>query len=346
MKDVGSSSAGVVMTEQRIRWGVLSTANIGRIAVNPAIRASSNGTLLAVASRDAQRARAFAEQGGIPRHYGSYEELLADPDVEAVYIPLPNNMHRVWSIRCAEHGKHVLCEKPLALNAAECREMRVAASLNSTLLMEAFMYRFHPRTERLVAMSHAGALGTVRAIRSAFTFRLSRPDNIRLLPELGGGALMDVGCYCVNVSRSVAAAEPEVVQAWAIWGPTGVDLELTGALRFASGLVAHFDCAMSMDRREVVEVAGTDGSLTMEAAFLPGLDRVELTERRAGAVAQHDVSGTNEYVHMVEHFSDCVQRRKPVRCDATDAECNMAVIDALYTSARTGGHPVSVARRT
>ncbi|MEP7345762.1 MAG: Gfo/Idh/MocA family oxidoreductase [Gemmatimonadaceae bacterium] len=332
------------MTEQKIRWGVLSTANIGRVAVNPAIQASNNGTLFAVASRNAQHAREFAERSGIPRHYGSYDALLDDPDVDAIYIPLPNSLHRDWSMRAAERGKHVLCEKPLALNAAECREMQVAASTNGTLLMEAFMYRFHPRTEQLVAMSRAGALGSIRAIRSAFTFRLSRPDNIRLLPELGGGALMDVGCYCVNVSRTIAGAEPEMVQAWATWGTTGVDLELTGTLRFASGLLAHFDCAMSMDRREVVEVAGTDASLTMETAFTPGVDRVELIERRAGATTRHDVPGTNEYVSMVEHFADSVLHRRPVRYDAREAEANMAVIEALYRSARSDGHPAAVER--
>ncbi|MBV6522162.1 MAG: Inositol 2-dehydrogenase/D-chiro-inositol 3-dehydrogenase [Gemmatimonadaceae bacterium] len=242
------------MTERQIRWGVLSTANIGRHRVNPAIQSSRNGTLCAVASRDAGRARDFARDMRIPRHYGSYDALLADTDIDAVYIPLPNSMHRDWSRRAAEHGKHVLCEKPLALNAAECREMRVAASSNGTLLMEAFMYRFHPRSERLVHIARSGALGELRAIRSAFTFQLTRPGNIRLVPELGGGALMDVGCYCVNASRTIAGCEPLSVQAVATWGPTGVDMELTGMLVFPGGLVSHFDCSLTGDRREVVEV--------------------------------------------------------------------------------------------
>lgn len=208
------------------------------------------------------------------------------------------------------------------------------------------MYRFHPRTEQLVAMARAGTLGSLRAIRSAFTFRLSRPNNIRLLPELGGGALMDVGCYCVNVSRTVAGAEPVEVQAWATWGTTGVDLELTGALRFQSGLVAHFDCALSMDRREVVEVAGTDASVTMDAAFLPGTERVELTEHRGGTITAVEVPGANEYVLMVEHFADCVQHRRPLRYNAAEGEANMAVIDALYRSARAGGRPTAVEARS
>lgn len=334
------------MTRQQTRWGVLSTAHIGRVQVNPAIQASANGMLLAVASRDAARAREFAERDGIPRHYGSYEALVADPEVDAIYIPLPNSMHKEWSMRAAEHGKHVLCEKPLALDAAECREMWAAAKANGTLLMEAFMYRFHPRMERLVAIAQGGAIGAPRAIRSTFTFRLTRPDNIRLLPELGGGALMDVGCYCVNASRTVAGSEPDLVQAWATWGPTGVDLELAGMLRFANGLVSHFDCALSMDRREVIEVAGVDGSLTMESAFVPGTGQTSLAERHSGTVTHHEVAGANQYVQMVEHFSDCVQGRASLRYDALEAAANMAVIDALYRSARAGGAPVPVARPT
>jgi predicted dehydrogenase len=333
------------MTDQTIRWGVLGTANIGRAAVNPAIQASRNGTLLAIASRDHERAREFAARWGIPRAHGSYEALLTDPDVDAVYIPLPNNLHREWTIRATEHGKHVLCEKPLALTAGECREMHAAAGANGTLLMEAFMYRFHPRTELLLAMVASGALGAVRAIRSAFTFRLTRPDNIRLRPDLGGGALMDVGCYCVNVSRTVAGGEPTEVQAWATWGPSGVDVELTGVLRFESGLIAHFDCALTMDRRELVEVAGVDAILTMEAAFLPGTGAVSLIERCAGAAVRHEVQGTDEYRLMVEHFADAALHGYHPRYAADDATANMAAIEGLYQSARAGGQPVALEPR-
>lgn len=214
--------------------------------------------------------------------------------------------------------------------------MEAAAKSSGRLLMEAFMYRFHPRTEALVRLAADGTLGTLRAVRSAFTFRLSRPDNIRFDPALGGGALMDVGCYCVNVSRTLAAAEPVEVQAWANWGETGVDLELTGALCFASGLHAHFDCSLSSDRREVAEVAGAEASATMEDAFLPGVGAVELTERRAGATTSRGFDGANEYVLMVEHFADAVLGRTVLRYSASEAAANMAVIDALYRSARSG----------
>lgn len=327
------------MTEPRVRWGVLSTAHIGRKSVNPAIQQSSNGTLAAIASRDASRARDAAAAQGIPRHYGSYDALLADPEIDAVYVPLPNSEHRPWSIRAAEHGKHVLCEKPLALSAAECLEMASAADQHGTLLMEAFMYRFHPRTERLVSMSQSGAFGALRFIRGTFTFRLVHADNIRWFPELGGGALYDVGCYCVNVSRTIAGAEPAEVQAWANIGATGVDHDLSGALRFDAGLVSHFDCSLSMDRREFVEVGGTEASASIEAAFVPGTGRCAITERRVGETRMHELDGANEYVRMVEHFNDCVQRRATLRYTAREAAANMAVIDALYRSARAGGRP-------
>lgn len=331
------------MDKRRLRWGVLSTANIGRVAVNPAIQASGNGALVAVASRDEGRALGFATAHGIPRHYGSYDALLADPDVDAVYVPLPNSLHAPWTIRAAERGKHVLCEKPLALTAAECREMQRAADANGVILMEAFMYRFHPRTALAVSLARSGTLGAVRAIRSAFTFRLTKPDNIRLDAALGGGALMDVGCYCVNVSRTVAGAEPVEVQAWATWHASGVDTELSGALRFASGLVAHFDCALTLERREVYEVAGTDASLTVDSGFLPGLGDVAIVERRGRAEPiEHMSAGVDQYRLMIEHFADCALHGAALRYTTTDAAQNMAVIEALYRSARSDGQTVRV----
>ncbi len=331
------------MMDGKLQWGVLSTANIGRAAVNPAIQASRNGTLAAVASRDAARARDFAERHGVPRHYGSYDALLDDTDIDAVYIPLPNSMHKEWTIRAAERGKHVLCEKPLALDEAECREMDAAARANGIVLMEAFMYRFHPRTEKVLDLVRSGAIGEVRAIRSAFTFRLTRSDNIRLMPELGGGALMDVGCYCVNVSRTIMGREPVEVQAFSKWGETGVDVQMAGTLRFDDDVLAQFDCALTMERREFYEIAGEDGCLTVPAAFLPGTADAPIHESRGRAgEAVHTVPGTDEYRQMVEHFADCVLRGEPPRYSALEAGRNMRVIAALYASARTGGSVVRV----
>jgi predicted dehydrogenase len=333
------------MAKDKVRWGVLSTANIGRVAVNPAIQASSNGELAAVASREAGRAREFASKGGIPRHYGGYETLLEDPEIDAVYIPLPNSLHRAWTIRAAERGKHVLCEKPLALTPAEGREMRAAAEANGVKLMEAFMYRFHPRTEKVIELVQGGAVGALRMIRSAFTFRLTRPDNIRLQPELGGGALMDVGCYCVNLSRTLAGSEPIAVQAWASWAASGVDNQMAGSLLFEGGVLAQFDCALTMERRELYEVAGTVASLTVPAAFLPGTSDVAVTVHRGREPeVRHEIPGVDEYRLMVEHFADCVLHDRPLRYPASEAVANLQVIDALYRSARADGQPVAVDR--
>ena len=331
------------MNQDPIRWGVISTANIGRAAVNPAIQASHNGELVAVASRDGTRAAAFASDHGIPRSYDSYEALLDADDIDAVYIPLPNSMHREWTIRAAEAGKHILCEKPLAMSPAECEEMAAAANDAGVKLMEAFMYRFHPRTERVVEMLRAGAIGDIGTIRSAFTFRLRNPDNIRLDPELGGGALMDVGCYCVNVSRTLVGEEPQTVQATARWTDRGVDEALTGILRFPRGIVAHFDCALTLERFEAFEVGGTDGWLRVESAFLPGTGDVPIEESRGGdGVEEHQIDGDDEYRLMVEHFADCILHDRQPRYGALEAAANMRTIRALYASARSGGVPMDV----
>lgn len=333
-------SAGPVM-----RWGILSTSNIGRAAVIPAIQAASDSAVTAVASRDAQRAASFAAECDIPGQHGSYAELLSDPDIDAVYVPLPNSEHLEWVTRALEAGKHVLCEKPLALSEVECRSMAATAAECGTRLMEAFMYRFHPRTQRVVERVRAGDVGDVRFIRSTFTFRLTRPDNIRWDPDLGGGALMDVGCYCVNVSRTLAGAEPIEVQATANWTERGVDRELVGTLRFPDDVVAHFDCALTVERNEVYEVAGTEGMLSVPAAFLPGEDAVAIHHHRGReGVATEVVPGVDEYRAMVEHFVQCVWHDRPFLYSAEEAALNMRTIEALYRSARAGGRPEPVSQ--
>ena len=331
------------MEGQRVRWGVLSTANIGRRAVIPAIQHSRNGQVIAVASRNEEKARVFAADLGIPRVYGSYEALLASEEIDAVYIPLPNSLHREWTIKAAEAGKHILCEKPLALNAAECAEMEEAARRYGVLLMEAFMYRFHPQTEKVLEMIRMGAIGEPRLIHAAFTFCLSSPDNIRLQPELGGGSLMDVGCYCVNVSRTLAGAEPVEAQAYANWGETGVDEQMAGTLRFANGLLAQFDCALTLERRQFYQVAGPEGHIKVPLAFLPGIDDATIYEHHGQkGVRALLVPGVDEYQVMVEHFADCVLKQTPVRYAPAEAAANMRVIEALYRSARSGGRPVEI----
>jgi len=331
------------MSDKKLRWGVLSTSNIGRVAVNPAIQASHNGELVAVASRTEERAREFAEKSGIPTAYGSYEALLEDEGVDAIYNPLPNSLHLDWSIRAAEKGKHILCEKPLALDAAQCLEMEAAASANGVKLMEAFMYRFHPRTSRVVELVRGGAIGDLSQIRSSFTFPLKRETDIRWDAELGGGALMDVGCYCINVGRTLTGAEPVEVRAMANWHASGVDEQLAGSLRFENGVLAHFDCALNMERTEVYQALGTDGHLRLLKAFLPGTDDAVIEQFDAeNNLTTLTVEGADEYQLMVEHFADCALNDLPLRYSAEEAALNMKVIEALYESARNDGAEVQV----
>lgn len=205
------------------------------------------------------------------------------------------------------------------------------------------MYRFHPRTQKVLELVRGGAIGELRMIHSAFTFRLTRPDNIRWSAELGGGSLMDVGCYCVNISRSAAGKEPEVVQAVARWNTSGVDEQMAGTLQFADGLLAQFDSALTMERRETYELAGTDGFLVVDAAFLPGEGPVAIEEIHGRRQQEdHMVEGADEYQLMVEHFADCVLQGQTPRYTASEAAANMRVIRALYRSAENGGRPEAI----
>lgn len=328
---------------EKVRWGVLSTANIGRAAVIPAIQASRNGEVVAIASRDSERAFGVATRFAIPSSYGSYESLLADPNTEIVYVPLPNSMHAPWVLRAIAAGKHVLCEKPLGLTAAECDAMADAADAAGVKLMEAFMYRFHPQIDSLISLIDSDAIGDVRHMNAAFTFRLQVPDNIRLQADLGGGALMDVGCYPVNIFRSVIGAEPVEVTAFAHWHPNGVDDELTGTMLFANGATGQFHCALNMARRETFLAAGVKGVIELPRAFLPGTDPTTITLRLGYKdVDQRTIASVNAYQLMVEHFSDCVYTDTAPLFSAREAAANMRVIEALYRSAAAGGVPISI----
>ena len=330
------------MVDHKIRWGVLSTANIGRGRVIPAIQHSNNGEIVAVASRDVRKARDFASANHIPTSYGSYESLISASNVDALYIPLPNSLHKEWAIKATEAGKHVLCEKPLAMNAAECIDMENAARRNHVKLMEAFMYRFHPQTEKILEMVRAGKIGDLRFIHSAFTFRLTRPNNIRLQPELGGGSLMDVGCYCVNLSRTIAAQEPVEAQAYAVWSSTGVDEQMACSLRFANGILAQFDCGLTLDRRETYQLVGTEGTLDVPVGFLPGIEDTTIRQQQGRNIVLHKIQGVDEYQLMVEHFADCILKDQMPRYPPSEAAANMRVIQALYQSAHDNAKPTPV----
>ncbi len=327
--------------DNRLRWGILGTAHIGE-AVIPAIQSSSNGTVAAVASRDLRAALAFAKRHNIPRAFGSYEELLESTDVDAVYIPLPNDLHKEWTIRAAEHGKHVLCEKPFALNAAEAEEMIAAARAHRVVLAEAFMYRFHPQFGKLQELIAAGEIGDVRLIRSAFCYTMRGETNIRRFPENGGGALMDVGCYCINMSRLVAHAEPVEVQANAVYGPTDVDIRLAAILRFPNDIIAHLDCAFDTDYREALEIQGTQGCLRVLRPIKPDSrpGEIWLDQGETGVVPPTRTTVTslpgNHYRLMAEHFADAVLNGTPLLYPPEDGLANMRVVDAVREAARSG----------
>jgi predicted dehydrogenase len=217
-----------------------------------------------------------------------------------------------------------------------------AARRNGVKLMEAFMYRFHPQTQKVLDLLQTGVIGDLRLIHSAFTFRVTNPANIRLQPELGGGSLMDVGCYCVNISRTIAGQEPVEVQAYANWSATGVDDQISGCLRFRNGLLAQFDCSLTLSRREFYQLVGTEGAIDVPVAFLPGTSQTTIRLEKGPNETLHQVPGVDEYRLMVEHFASCVLNDEPPRYPPTEAAANMRVIEALYRSARHGGQPENV----
>lgn len=324
-----------------IRWGVLGAASVARRRVIPAIQTSSNGRVTAIASRDPARAHAFAAELDLPVVHADYQSLLADPEIDAVYIPLPNSEHRQWTIAAAEAGKHILCEKPLALTAGEAEEMVAAARQAGVLLAEAFMYRFHPRVEKLLSLVEEGAIGELRLIRSTFTVGPPAPGNIRLSRALGGGALMDIGSYAVNFARLVTGQEPEAVSALATYGrESGVDETFAGILRFRDGVIDAFDVSMLTPGNSTFEVLGANGKIVAPAGFRPESDQpTELHLFRGWDQREViPIEPTNHYRLMVEDFAGAIQERRPVRFAPEDAVANMRVLDALRAAAEPGAN--------
>lgn len=326
-----------------MRWGIMSTARIARAFV-AALGASETEQALAVGSRDAARAAAFARDLGIPRAYGAYEQLLADPDVEAVYIGLPNRLHAEWSIRAAQAGKHVLCEKPLAVSRAEAEAMFTATRETRVVLLEAFMYRFHPRTLQVKELIDSGAIGQVRLIRAAFGFTVTDPANVRLSADLAGGALMDVGCYAVNFARMVAGCSPQYVDASARWAPSGVDETLTGALTYPDGPIAQIACSLASSHYHHAQVIGSEGGIEIDEAFTPPLDRPARLRiwrgARSAAYEEMEFPPLNQYRLEAEGFSRLVRDGHGAGPEMPLLETldNLATIEALLRSAREGRH--------
>jgi xylose dehydrogenase (NAD/NADP) len=313
-----------------LRLGLLSTARI-----NDEILAAANETdrveIVAVGSRDAEKANAYAAEHGIPRAHGSYEELLTDPELDAVYISLPNGLHHTWTMKALAAGKHVLCEKPYSRNPEEVEEAFDAAEASGLVLMEAFMYRHHPQTRLVERLVREGALGRLLSIRATFTFPLRDHTNVRAQPDLDGGALMDVGCYCISGAR-LLAGEPLSVKAFQVTGPTGVDMALYGTLHHRDDVVTQFDASFIAPQRQVLEVVGEDAVLTVQAPWRvdwPG--RLELV--RDGEADALDVPTANSYVLELENLAEAVAGAAPPLLGRDDALGQARTINALYAEA-------------
>jgi D-xylose 1-dehydrogenase (NADP+, D-xylono-1,5-lactone-forming) len=320
-----------------VKWGFLSTASINDKLL-PGAKASPDVDLVAVASRDAGRAEAYARERGIQRSCGSYDELLADPDVEAVYISLPNSMHVEWSIRALETGKHVLCEKPLSRHPDDVERAFDAAEKNGRILMEAFMFRHNPQTKRLVELLEGGAIGRLRLVRAAFSFPLADATNVRLNAELEGGALMDVGCYCVSGSR-LLAGEPEAAYGQQVAASSGVDELFAGTLRFPGGVLAEMDCGLVLPERDELEAIGEEGSIFLDDPWHSRSPVLEL--RRDEGTERIELEPEDSYRLQLENMSAAVRGRAQPLLDRADALGQARTLEALYRSADEGG-PVSL----
>jgi xylose dehydrogenase (NAD/NADP) len=317
---------------QAVKWGIISTADINRKVI-PGAHASPKVDLVAVASRDQARADAYAKEWEIERAYGSYEALLADPEIEAVYISLPNTMHCEWSIASLEAGKHVLCEKPMTRHVDEITAAFDAAERTGFMLSEAFMYRHNPQTKKLKQLVADGTIGELRVVRSVFSYSLYDEDNIRLRTDVEGGALMDVGCYTVSGSR-LLGGEPEAVFGEAWFGPTGTDWVFAGTLRFPGEVIGVFHCGTALPEQDELEAIGSEGSLFLDDPWhcnAPGIEH-----RHDGKVERIEVEREDSYRLELENLSDAIRGEGELLLGREDAVGQARALEALHVSATSG----------
>ena len=325
------------MSADVLRWGIVSTADIGMRKVIPGIRTAARCEVVAIASRDRARAEAAASELAIGRAHGSYEDLLADPDVDAVYIPLPNHLHAEWTIAAARAGKHVLCEKPLAMTAADAERMIEACQAEGVHLMEAFMYRLHPTWEAVRELVASGRIGELRAVQSWFSYFNDDPANIRNIPEAGGGALYDIGCYSVSLSRMLFGREPVRIQGSVTRDPDmGIDVLTSGILDFPGG-VATFTCSIRAEPDQRVYVYGTRGWISVEIPFNIPPDRPTRVFVTSGGEppVRPDTevltfAPADPYAIQAERFAATVLDGGPVPIPPGDAVGNLRVIEELF----------------
>jgi len=317
-----------------LRWGLLSTARINR-AVIPPIRNSKRSQLLAVASRDQKSAVEFAQTWQIPRAHSSYEDILADPEIDVIYNPLPNSMHAEWSVKAVHAGKHVLCEKPLANSLAEVDAMRAAAKQTGKIITEAFMYRHHPQTLQVKELIDSGIIGKIHLISGSFTYVAARANDVRLDPRLGGGCLWDVGCYPISYARMLIGSEPEEVFGWQIVSPGGVDIQFVGQLRFPGEIYAQIQSSFITPHAPFMEVIGSQGTLLVPKPFVPEKhEKVILKQGDQDQVIRS--RGADLYQGEITDIENSILQGTSPRVSLIDSRNNTAAILALLESARTG----------
>lgn len=328
-----------------LRWGILGTGRITPRLVR-AIGASEGGELLAVASRDEARARAYADRHAIPRAYGSYEALLADPDLHVVYIALPNHLHTPWSVRAMDAGRHVLCEKPIAVSLAEMDQLEAAQRRTGRVVAEAFMALHHAQNRRALALIGEGAIGEVRLVRGSFSFDIEQETDPRLDPAMAGGCLWDLGGYLVNMAQAIAGTAPVEVQGMAVVGASGVDERFTGQLRFPGDLLAQLDCSFRMPAREQVEVVGSRGVLTLAPAFLMAPDGPSAGIRiRRGSTEEHiPVADHDQYRAEVDDLHAAIGEGRPPLVDLVAARGTCTTLVALLEAAGVRARADAAAR--
>jgi xylose dehydrogenase (NAD/NADP) len=319
-----------------LRWGILGPGRIAPRIVRGVGR-STRGELVAVASRDAERAEAFAARHAIARSFGSYEALLADPDIDVVYVSLPNHLHAEWTVRALEAGKHVLCEKPLALSVDEVDRIAAAAERADRIAVEAFMYLHHPQTLRALELAASGVLGHLELVHGTFSFLLSQEDDPRIDPSMGGGSLWDVGCYPVSLARRIAGEEPDGLQAFARFDEQGVDRTFVGQLHFPGGLLAQFDSGFAAPDRERVEIVGGEGRLVLDSPFLPEPDGPppSLTLWRGQESTRIEVDSVDQYGAEVDDLTAAILDGTRPRVDLAFSRGTIAALVALDRAARS-----------
>ena len=325
--------------DKRLNWGLLSTAKINRALIKP-LNASKRTRLLAVASRSISSAEAYAREWNIPRAHGSYEALLADPEIEVIYNSLPNHLHAEWTIKALRAGKHVLCEKPFALTLAEVDAMSQAAHETGKVLAEAFMYLHHAQTLKIKEIVDSGALGKLQLIKGAFTFTLTREGNYRWMEEMGGGSIWDVGCYPISFARMIVGAEPVEVFGWQLTGQGGSDESFFGQMRFKDGVHMQFDCGFRSPSRSFIEIVGTDATLNIPDPFKPGRKN-EIYLNHNNEMQTIKIKGDELYSGEVEDICDAILKNQPSLISLADSRGNIAVMLALLKSAKSG-KPVSL----